>query len=81
MFRKLAIALTATAVVAGTALAPTAASAKWWKHHHHHHHGLGAAIVLGSAILASQAQQCPVVKQYYVNRWGNVRVRYVSVCD
>ena len=79
MFRKLTIALTATAIVAGTALAPTAASAKWWKHHHHH--GLGAAIVVGSALLASQAVQCPLVKQYYINRWGHVRVRYVPVCD
>ena len=80
MFRKTTVALAATAIVTATALAPTAASAKWWKHHHHHH-GIGAAIVLGSAILASQAQQCPLAKQYYVNKWGHVRVRYIQVCD
>lgn len=79
MFRKLTVALAATAI-AGAALAPTAASAKWWKHHHHHH-GIGAAIVLGSALLASQAQQCYVDKQFYVNKWGHVRVRYVEVCN
>jgi hypothetical protein len=77
MFRKFTVALTATAIIAGAALAPTAASAKWWKHHHH---GLGAAIVVGSAILASQVQQCPLIKQYYVNKWGHVRVRYVPAC-
>jgi len=80
MFRKFTIALTATAIVAAAALAPTAASAKKWKHHHHKH-GLGAAIVLGSALLASQAQQCYLDKRFYVNKWGHVRVRYVEVCN
>jgi hypothetical protein len=80
MFRKTTVALAATAIVAATALAPTAASAKWWNHHHHHHHGIGAAIVLGSTLLASQASDCYLVKRVY---WKNFikHVRYVEVCD
>jgi hypothetical protein len=78
MFRKFTVALAATAIAAA-ALAPTAASAKWWNHHHHHH-GIGAAIVLGSALVASQASDCYLVKRVY---WKNFikHVRYVEVCD
>lgn len=80
MYRKFTVALAATAIVAAAALAPTAASAKKWKHHHHHKHGLGAAIVLGSALLASQ-QDCYLTKRFYINKWGKVRARYVEVCN
>lgn len=78
MFRKITVALAATAIVTATALAPTAASAKWWKHHHHH--SIGAAIVLGSALLASQASDCYLVKRVYWKHFIK-HVRYVEVCD
>ena len=77
MFRKITVALAATAIVTATALAPTAASAKWWKHHHH---SIGAAIVLGSALLASQASDCYLVKRVYWKHFIK-HVRYVEVCD
>ena len=47
MFRKIALALGATAVIGAAALTPTTASA--WHHHHHHGHwggGFGLASVL-----------------------------------
>ena len=78
MFRKITVALAATAIVTAIALAPTAASAKWWKHHHHH--SIGAAIVLGSALLASQASDCYLVKRVYWKHFIK-HVRYVEVCD
>lgn len=78
MFRKITVALAATAIVTATALAPTAASAKWWKHHHHH--SIGAAIVLSSALLASQASDCYLVKRVYWKHFIK-HVRYVEVCD
>ena len=77
MFRKITVALAATAIVTATALAPTAASAKWWKHHHH---SIGAAIVLSSALLASQASDCYLVKRVYWKHFIK-DVRYVEVCD
>ena len=77
MFRKITVALAATAIVTATALAPTAASAKWWKHHHH---SIGAAIVLGSALLASQASDCYLVKRVYWKHFIK-HVRYVEGCD
>ena len=78
MFRKITVALAATAIVTAIALAPTAASAKWWKHHHHH--SIGAAIVLGSALLASQASDCYLIKRVYWKHFIK-HVRYVEVCD
>ena len=71
--------MAATAIIAATALAPTAASANGWQHHHDHH-GIGSAIVLGSALLASQASDCYLVKRVYWNNFGK-HVRYVEVCD
>lgn len=83
MFRKLAIALAATFVVAGTAMAPTSADAKgkfiFKPHHHHHHHhghhfhrgfGLVAPVVVASGCYA---------KRWVPTPWGP-RLRWVNVC-
>ena len=41
MFRKLILALSATAVIGAAALTPSTASAKWWGHGHFHKHWHG----------------------------------------
>ena len=81
MFRKIALALGATAVIGAAALTPTTASA--W-HHHHGHHGhwrgglsLGVGIVAPAAIYASD---CYVVKKIVYTSIGPV-VRRVTVCN
>ena len=80
MFRKIALALGATAVIGAAALTPTTASA--W-HHHHHGHGhwrggyaLGVGIVAPAAVLAAD---CYVVKKV-VNTPLGLQVRRVTVC-
>jgi len=80
MFRKIALALSATAVIGAAALTPTTASA--W-HHHHHGHGhwrggyaLGVGIVAPAAVLAAD---CYVVKKV-VNTPLGLQVRRVTVC-
>ena len=79
MFRKIALALGATAVIGAAALTPTTASA--WHHHGHHGHwhggfGLGVGIVAPAAIYASD---CYVVKKV-VNTPLGLQVRRVTVC-
>ena len=80
MFRKIALALGATAVIGAAALTPTTASA--WHHascHHGHWHGgfgLGVGIVAPAAIYASD---CYVVKKV-VNTPLGLQVRRVTVC-
>ena len=80
MFRKIALALSATAVIGAAALTPTTASA--W-HHHHHGHGhwrggyaLGVGIVAPAAVLAAD---CYVVKKVVNTPYGP-RVRRITVC-
>jgi hypothetical protein len=73
MFRKLVIALGATAVLGAAALAPTSASA-FWKGNHWH----SRVIVVGAPLVADN---CYFVKQTYVTKHGFVGVRYVKVCD
>ena len=80
MFRKIALALSATAVIGAAALAPTTASA--W-HHHHHGHGhwrggyaLGVGIVAPAAVLAAD---CYVVKKV-VNTPLGPQIRRITVC-
>jgi hypothetical protein len=75
MFRKLVLALSATALIGAAALSPTAASAKPWKNHHHWYHG-GIAIYPGFY----PAPDCYTVKRVYW--WNHVRhVRYEEVCE
>ena len=80
MFRKIALALGATAVIGAAALTPTTASA--W-HHHHHGHGhwrggyaLGVGIVAPAAVLAAD---CYVVKKV-VNTPLGPQIRRITVC-
>lgn len=81
MFRKIALALGATAVIGAAALTPTTASA--WHHHHGYHghwrggFGLGVGIVAPAAIYASD---CYVVKKIVYTSIGPV-VRRVTVCN
>jgi hypothetical protein len=74
MIRKLVLALGATVAIAGTALAPTSASA--WGFHHHWNHGFGIY-----APIYAGAPDCYVVQKTYVNKWGKLRVRNITVCD
>ncbi len=85
MFRKLTIALGATAVIAAAALSPTAASAAggWHGHHghhgHHRWHGGGFGIgFYGPAYYA--ASDCYVVRRVVYTSHGK-RWRRVTVCD
>jgi hypothetical protein len=74
MFRKLILALGATAVIGAAALSPTAASAHGWHHWHHHYWGGGYyPIYYGGS-------DCYTVKQVYWNYSGK-HVRYVQVCN
>jgi hypothetical protein len=84
MFRKIALALGATTVIAAAALSPTTASAKWFHHGHHGHHGhwhggfgLGVGIVAPAAVLAAD---CYVVKKIVYTSIGPI-VRRVTVCN
>jgi hypothetical protein len=79
MFRKIALALGATAVIGATALTPTTASA--WHHHHGHGHwrggyALGVGIVAPAAVLAAD---CYVVKKV-VNTPLGPQIRRITVC-
>ena len=75
MIRKFVLAIGATAALGAIALAPTSASA-WPFKHHHHFHGFG---IYGPTYIA--APDCYVVQKTYVNKWGHLRVRNVTVCD
>jgi hypothetical protein len=77
MFRKLILALGATAVIGAAAFVPTAASAHGWHHGHHwygHYWGGGYyPIYYGSS-------DCYTVRQVYWNVSGK-HVRRVQVCN
>jgi opacity protein-like surface antigen len=78
MFRKIVLALSATAALAAAALAPTAASA--WGHGHGGHHwrgGYGFGYH-GPTYIAS-SPDCYRVKRVVETPWGP-RVRRVLVC-
>ncbi len=82
MFRKLAIALAATAAIGVAALAPTSASAKPWHHHHGWHHGWHGGFGYfgyGPAYYVPGGG-CYIVKRVVLTPWGK-RVRRVEVCD
>ena len=83
MFRKIALALGATAVIGAAALTPTTASAWHHGHGHHGHHGhwrggyaLGVGIIAPATIYASD---CYVVKKI-VNTPLGPQIRRVTVC-
>jgi uncharacterized membrane protein len=81
MFRKLAIALGASAVIAAAALSPTAASAHGGPHGHHWHgggyHGGGFYVGLNPGYVASD---CYIVRKVVWTKHGK-RVRNIEVCD
>jgi len=78
MFRKLALALGATVVIASAALIPTSASAHMHGHGHWGHGwGYGIGIYAPTTYVASD---CYYVKQV-VNTPAGPRVRRVTVCD
>jgi hypothetical protein len=80
MFRKLAIALGATVVIASAALIPTSASAHM---HGHGGHGWGHGWGYGIGIYAPTtyiASDCYYVKQLVSTPVGP-RVRRIQVCD
>ena len=80
MFRKIALALGATAVIGAAALSPTTASAKWF-HHGHHGHGHGHWGGVGIyAPLYVAGPECYVVKKIVYTSIGPV-VRRVTVCN
>ena len=76
MFRKLALALGASAVIGAAALTPTTASAHWHGHGHWHG-GIGIGLVAPATIYASG---CYVVKKVVETPFG-MRVRRITVCN
>ena len=78
MFRKLILALGATAVIGAAALIPAAASAHGWHHWHNWHHGhyWGG----GYYPVYYGGSDCYVTRQVYWNYSGK-HVRLVRVCD
>jgi hypothetical protein len=78
MYRKLVIALGATAIIAGAALAPTAASAGW-KHKHHHKHRWHGGISFYTPTNFG-GPDCYRVKRLVLTKWG-YRVRRITVCE
>jgi len=79
MFRKIALALGATAVIGAAALTPTTASA-WHPHHHGHWHGHGGITVGLIAPAAVLASDCYVVKKIVYTSLGPT-VRRITVCN
>jgi hypothetical protein len=78
MFRKIALALGATAVIGAAALTPTTASAWHHPHHGHWHGGYGLSVgIVGPAMV--YASDCYVVKKV-VNTPLGPRVRRITVC-
>ena len=76
MFRKIALALAATTVVAAAAI-PTSASA-WdggWRHRHHHSR---FSVTIGSPYYA-YAPRCYVARRWVHTPWG-WRLRPVRRC-
>jgi hypothetical protein len=86
MFRKLAIALGAAAVVAAAALSPTTASAGGGWHGHHGHHGWhGGGFRVGFYAPAfapayAYGSDCYVVRRVVYTPYGK-RIRRETVCN
>ena len=86
MFRKLVLALVASATLGAAALAPTSASA-WHHHHRHGHWGWGAAAFgagLATSAIISGAYAAPG-GCYMVKRWVDTpygpKLRRFTVCN
>lgn len=77
MFRKLVLALGATAVIGAAALSPTTASAKPWHHHWHHGWGPGFGISFAAPVYYGD---CYIVRRVVWTKYGK-RIRRVEVCD
>ena len=89
MFRKMILALVATAALGAAALAPTAASAGWWpgKHigHHGWHnkhwgHGYGPSFGVSYYNPTFYDGGCYKVKRVVATPYG-LKLRYVTVCN
>ena len=85
MFRKLTIALAATAALGAAALAPTAASAgpgpKFKGPHWHHHHGWhGGGFGFYGAPVYAAGGDCYYVRRVVFTPYGK-KFRRVLVCD
>jgi len=74
MFRKLVIALSATAILGAAALAPTAASAKWKGKHWHHN---SVRILVANPLIYDN---CYLVRRTVLTKHG-LRIRYFRLCD
>jgi len=72
MFRRLILAIGATAVIGVAALTPTVASAHYW----HGHYWFGG----GFYPIHYGGPDCHIVKQVYWTTSGK-HVRHVQVCD
>ena len=79
MFRKLILALGATAVIGAAALSPTTASARGWHGHHGWHHGWHRGFGIGFAAPVSYGD-CYIVRRVVLTPYGK-RIRRVTVCD
>ena len=87
-------ALVAAALVGAFAIAaPAQAKPKFYPKYygyHHHHHGYGAplaagilgAVALGAVAAAAASEpSCQIEERERIDRFGNVYVRPVRVCD
>lgn len=82
MFRKLALALVATAALGAAALAPTAASAGWHGHHWGHGwgHGYGFGYGFSPVIVSGGYADDGCYVQRRVRTTHGIRWRTVNVC-
>ncbi len=69
MFRKSIIALAAVATIGAAAIAPTEASAKNFHHRHAGRIAFGTAIVLTTAVIASNCWRYGWYRGVYVRQW------------
>jgi len=83
MFRKLVLALGASAVIGAAALSPTAASAGGWHGHHGWHHGWHHRWHHGFRVgfyTPGYYGDCYIVRRVVWTPYGK-RIRRVEVCD
>ena len=78
MFRKLILALGATALIGAAALSPTAASAHGWHHGHGHKHWHGVGFY--PTYYGGYGGGCFVVKKFVPTPFGIIKKR-VLVCN
>ena len=79
MFRKLILALGATAVIGAAALSPTTASAHGWHGHHGWHHGWHRGFGV-RFVAPAYYGDCYIVRRVVWTAYGK-RIRRVTVCD